>query len=75
MQWWCGNSIPQAKLSYRGIPAQEAKSSITYLARIRVLFGTDFGPGSMTASGYPRIVKLWRRGEPMTARVIYEGQH
>src|SRR5438105_914433 len=41
-----------------------------------VLCGTDFGPGSMTASGYPRIVKLWKRGEPLTdARVIYEGRH
>ncbi len=28
-----------------------------------VLFGTDFGPGSMTTSGYPRIVKLWKRGQ------------
>jgi len=30
----------------------------------------------MTASGYPRIVKLWKRGEPLSAaRVIYEGQN
>jgi len=30
----------------------------------------------MTASGYPRIVKLWKRGEPLTdARTIYEGKH
>jgi len=53
----------------------EAKSSITWLGEDTVLFGTDFGPGSMTTSGYPRIVKLWRRGEPMAqARTIYEGE-
>ena len=25
---------------------------------------TDFGAGTMTSSGYPRIVKQWRRGTP-----------
>jgi prolyl oligopeptidase len=56
-----------------GFSLEEAKSSITWLDEDTVLFGTDFGPGSMTTSGYPRIVKLWRRGEPMTqARRIYE---
>ena len=28
----------------------------------RVYVGTDFGPGSLTDSGYPRIVKRWKRG-------------
>src|SRR5262252_4257910 len=56
-----------------GFRLEEAKSSITWLDEDTVLFGTDFGPGSMTSSGYPRIVKLWRRGEPMAqARTLYE---
>ena len=56
-----------------GFRLEEAKSSITWLDEDTVLFGTDFGPGSMTTSGYPRIVKLWKRGEPMAqARTIYE---
>jgi prolyl oligopeptidase len=58
-----------------GFALPEAKSSITYLNDDTVLFGTDFGPGSMTTSGYPRIVKLWKRGEPLSAaRTIYEGE-
>jgi len=58
-----------------GFELPEAKSSITYLDEDTVLFGTDFGPGSMTTSGYPRVVKHWRRGEPMAkAPTIYEGQ-
>jgi prolyl oligopeptidase len=58
-----------------GFQLSEAKSSITWLDEDTVLFGTDFGPGSMTTSGYPRIVKLWRRGEPMaSARTVYEGK-
>jgi prolyl oligopeptidase len=56
-----------------GFTLEEAKSSITWLDEDTVLFGTDFGPGSMTSSGYPRIVKLWKRGEPMArARTLYE---
>ena len=58
-----------------GFELTEAKSSITWLDEDRVLFGTDFGPGSMTTSGYPRLVKLWKRGEAMDqARTIYQGQ-
>lgn len=57
-----------------GFQLPEAKSAITYLDEDTVLLGTDFGPGSMTASGYPRIVKQWMRGEPMSyARLVYEG--
>ena len=37
--------------------------------------GTDFGPGSLTASGYPRIVKEWKRGMPLgSARQVFEGK-
>ena len=58
-----------------GFYLPEAKSSITYLDDDTVLFGTDFGPGSLTTSGYPRLVKLWKRGEPReTARTVFEGQ-
>jgi len=57
-----------------GFQLTEAKSSIAYLDDETVLVGTDFGPGSMTTSGYPRIVKLWKRGQPLAdARTIYEG--
>jgi prolyl oligopeptidase len=58
-----------------GFALKEAKSQITYLDDNTVLFGTDFGPGTMTTSGYPNIVKLWKRGQPMAgAKTIYTGQ-
>ncbi|HXZ60580.1 MAG TPA: prolyl oligopeptidase family serine peptidase [Steroidobacteraceae bacterium] len=58
-----------------GFELAEAKSSITWLDEDTVVFGTDFGPGSMTSSGYPRVVKVWKRGEPMAnARTVYEGK-
>lgn len=35
---------------------------------------TDFGEGSMTQSGYPRLVKLWKRGAPLDeAELLHEG--
>jgi prolyl oligopeptidase len=58
-----------------GFVLPEAKSDIDWLDSDSVLVGTDFGPGSMTDSGYPRIVKRWRRGEPLAhATTVYEGQ-
>jgi prolyl oligopeptidase len=37
--------------------------------------GTDFGEGSMTESGYARLVKEWKRGTPLaSARTVFEGR-
>ncbi len=58
-----------------GFALPEAKSEITYLDDDTVLFGTDFGPGSMTTSGYPNVVKLWKRGTPIAdAKTVYTGK-
>ncbi len=35
----------------------------------------DWGPGTMTKSGYPFVVKEWKRGTPLDAAVeVYRGQ-
>jgi prolyl oligopeptidase len=58
-----------------GFALAEAKSSISWLDEDTVVFGTDFGPGSMTSSGYPRVAKIWKRGGPQAlARTVYEGK-
>jgi prolyl oligopeptidase len=57
-----------------GFTLPVAKSDAEYLSPDAVLIATDFGPGSMTPSSYPRIVKLWHRGEPLaSARTVFEG--
>src|SRR5690606_680073 len=43
----------------------EAKGGLQWIDRDSVYVYTDFGDGSLTSSGYPRIVKEWRRGTPM----------
>ena len=58
-----------------GFVVPEAKSDVVWRDRDTIYVGTDFGPGSMTESGYPRIVKRWSRGTPLTQAVtIFEGQ-
>jgi prolyl oligopeptidase len=56
-----------------GLP--EAKTEISWIDENHVYVGTDFGPGSMTTSGYPRIAKRWTRGTPVSsAEVVFEGK-
>ncbi len=58
-----------------GFTLPEAKTNVTWLDADTLFVGTDFGPGSMTESGYPRIVKQWKRGTPLSAAVTrYEGK-
>lgn len=58
-----------------GFNLDEAKGSATYIDENTVVLSTDFGEGSMTTSGYPKIVKIWKRGTPLAdAMIIYEGQ-
>jgi prolyl oligopeptidase len=53
----------------------ESKSSATYVDENTLIVATDFGEGTMTTSGYPRQVKLWKRGTLLKdAQLIYEGK-
>ncbi|WP_240095488.1 prolyl oligopeptidase family serine peptidase [Thermomonas flagellata] len=53
----------------------EAKGGLAWIDEDTVYVYTDFGPGSLTSSGYPRIVKQWKRGTPLAAAtVVYEGK-
>jgi prolyl oligopeptidase len=58
-----------------GFSLAEAKSQARYIDSITVLFASDFGPGTLTPSSYPRIVKLWNRGRPLSeAKIVYEAK-
>ncbi|MGD9965134.1 MAG: prolyl oligopeptidase family protein [Hyphomonadaceae bacterium] len=58
-----------------GFVLPEAKSGVTWLDRDTLLVATDWGPGSMTESGYPFIIKRWSRGAPLSSAVeIMRGQ-
>lgn len=57
-----------------GFYRPEAKGSLGWIDENTVFVSTDFGDGSMTTSGYPRLAKRWKRGTPIEkAELIYEG--
>ncbi|MCE9580063.1 MAG: prolyl oligopeptidase family serine peptidase [Deltaproteobacteria bacterium] len=58
-----------------GFTLPEAKTSVGWKDLDTLYVGTDFGPGSLTSSGYPRIAKEWKRGTPLaSATTIFEGE-
>ena len=58
-----------------GFNLPEAKTDIGWEDPDTVLVGTDFGEGSLTESGYPRVIKRWRRGTPLEeAETVYSGE-
>ena len=58
-----------------GFTVPEAKSEVAWRDRDTLYIGTDFGPGSLTSSGYPRIIKQWQRGTPLSqAHTVFEAQ-
>lgn len=43
----------------------EAKSTVEWVDADTLYIGSDFGPGSLTDSGYPRTIRRWQRGQPL----------
>ncbi len=58
-----------------GFALPEAKMRLAWRDADHLYVGTDTGPGSLTDSGYPRTLRLWRRGTPLDAApVVFEGE-
>ncbi|MDE0660022.1 MAG: prolyl oligopeptidase family serine peptidase [Gammaproteobacteria bacterium] len=58
-----------------GFSLPEAKQNVAWAGPDEIFVATDFGPGTMTDSGYARIIKLWRRGQPLgDAITVFEGE-
>ena len=58
-----------------GFELPESKGSVSWIDIDHLFVSTDFGNGSMTDSGYPRMAKLWKRGTPIEqAKLVYEGK-
>lgn len=48
-----------------GYSLPAAKTNISWIDENHVFVGTRFGADSLTDSGYPREVRLWKRGTPL----------
>ena len=68
--------LPTKSFVPNGFYLPEAKGGAGWIDQNTLYVSTDFGPGSMTTSGYPRLVKVWKRGTPLdSAELIFEGQN
>ena len=66
-------NIKERKFVKDGFFIPEAKSRVSWIDENTIFIGTDFGEGSLTHSGYPRISKRWKRGTTLNkAESIYE---
>ncbi|WP_375204081.1 prolyl oligopeptidase family serine peptidase [Hyphococcus sp.] len=67
-------SISSGDFVEDGFVVPEAKSFADWEDKDTLLVATDWGADSLTNAGYPRIVKRWRRGTPLSsAETVYAG--
>jgi len=58
-----------------GFVLPESKGGASWVDQDTLLVSRDFGPGSMTSSGYPMIVKVLKRGQTLDqATTVFTGQ-
>ncbi len=58
-----------------GFKMDESKGGASYLDENTVIVSSDFGDGTMTTSGYPNQVKIWKRGTDLKdAPMIFQGE-
>lgn len=58
-----------------GFTLPKAKSRVAWIDTDTIFVGTDTGPGSMTASGYPRTLRRWARGTALVdAPTVFQVQ-
>lgn len=58
-----------------GFELPEAKSDLAWRDLDTLLVGTRFDENSVTDSGYPRVIKVWKRGTALTeAEFLFEVQ-
>ncbi|MEQ1709468.1 MAG: prolyl oligopeptidase family serine peptidase [Terricaulis sp.] len=72
---WREYDIARRAFVEGGFVTPEAKSSVAWLDADTLIVGTDWGPGTMTESGYAFVLKRWARGAPLaSATEIIRGQ-
>lgn len=66
-------NMKEKKFIKDGFSLPKSKMRVTWRDKDHLFVATDFGAGSMTESGYPRIMKLWQRGTALSsAKTVLE---
>ena len=67
--------VASARFVAEGFSLPAGVNQVDWAGADALYVGADFGPGTLTTSGFPRIIKRWRRGEPLAqATTIFEGE-
>jgi len=65
----------EAKFVPDGFVLDHSKQSIDWEDKDTLLVARNWGPGTLTTSGYPFVVKRWKRGTPLdSAQEVFRGQ-
>ncbi len=57
-----------------GFVLPKGKQRVAWMDKDTLLLAREWGPGTLTKSGYPFVVKQWKRGEPLEqAKEIFRG--
>ncbi len=67
-------NLKTGKFVDHGFVSPHSKQDVSWLNQDALLVARDWGAGTMTKSGYPFVVKLWKRGQPLDqAKEIFRG--
>ncbi len=64
--------LQTAKFVEGGFVLPRSKQGVAWVDKDTLLVARDWGSGTMTKSGYPFVLKLWKRGQPLDqAKEVY----
>jgi len=67
-------NLKTGKFVEGGFVLPRGKQNEAWLDKDTLLIGRDWGPGTMSESGYPVTVRIWKRGQPLdSAKEIFRG--
>jgi prolyl oligopeptidase len=66
--------LQAGKFVDNGFALPRSKQNVAWVDKDTLLVARDWGTGTMTKSGYPFVVKLWKRGQPLDeAKEVFRG--
>jgi prolyl oligopeptidase len=67
-------NLKTGKFVEGGFVLPRSKQTVDWVDKDTLLVSRDWGSGTMTKSGYPFVVKRWKRGQPLDqAKEVYRG--
>ena len=67
--------LKSGKFVEAGFALPHSKQDLAWLDKDTLLVARDWGPGTMTSSGYPFVTKEWKRGTPLSsAKEVFRGK-